>query len=52
MRISDSVPTELGKFEPQAMREAPNVSTTLPKNVSAVPLPQLLGVTLTGVIFR
>ena len=51
-RISDSEPSELGKFEPQAMREAPNVSITLPKNVCGVALPQLFGVTLIGVIFR
>ena len=51
-RISDSVPTEFGKFDSQAMRDAPNVSMTLPKNVSGAALPQLLGVTLMGVTLR
>ena len=31
-RIADSGPAVAGKFEPQAMREAPNASTTAPKN--------------------
>src|SRR5258708_35324417 len=50
-RISASVPTEFGKFEPQAMRDAPNAPMTLSKNVSGVALPQLSGLTLIGVIF-
>ncbi len=46
------VPTEFGKFEPQAIRSAPNVAISLPKNVSGVALPQDFGVTLSGEIFR
>jgi hypothetical protein len=46
------VPTELGKFDPHAMRSAPKAAMNLPKNVSGAPLPQPpVGVTLIGVIF-
>ena len=50
-RISERA-DRVRKFEAQAMRDAPNVSMTLPKNVSGAPLPQLLGVTLIGVTLR
>src|SRR5258708_14197755 len=50
-RISASVPTEFGKFEPQAIRDAPNAPMTLAKNVSGVALPQLSVLTLIRVIF-
>src|SRR5215471_16339617 len=52
LRIPDSGPTVAGKFDPQAMRAAPNVLITVPKNDSGVALPQSFGSTLTGVTLR
>src|SRR5215471_8122128 len=52
VRMAESGPAVAGKFEPQAMRAAPNALTTAPKKVSDVALPQSGRSTLTGVTLR